>query len=529
MEARQELFGGDSKEFKDELKHHYEVEDGDALHRILGQQYHAVVGNPPYIAIEDRALKAAYRQQYSSCHGRWVLTVPFMERFWDLALKGDGKPSGSDAGFIGQITGNSFMKREFGKKLIEEFLKRWDLTHVIDSAGAYIPGHGTPTVILFGKNQPPVSATIRTVLGICGEPVTPADPAQGLVWQAISRQIDESGSESEWVSSSDSPRANFHSHPWSIGGGGAAELKEEIEDCCQQALASFTSEIGIAAVTGEDDLYVFPNREDLLRRGIEKTRSLVTRDLVRDWQAENVPEAIWLYDAELSLIKLGELPNTSRFIWSYRASISKRRRFGTPMIERGLTWYEWQELYAAKLRTQLTITWGEIATHNNFILYCGDAVFKNTAPVMKLKADATEADHLGLLGVLNSSVSGFWLRQVCFPKGGSGIGRGIQSESWEGRHAFDSTKISSIPIPAFQPSQLSTALVEGSKSLSRLSPSATLLSWNSAKGAPLRTWLTSARLGSKAQRQFNIAWQEELDWQVYEAYGLIEASDCEMA
>lgn len=42
--------------FRDELKHHYEVEDVEALHRILGQQYHAVVGNPPYITVKDRAV-----------------------------------------------------------------------------------------------------------------------------------------------------------------------------------------------------------------------------------------------------------------------------------------------------------------------------------------------------------------------------------------------------------------------------------------------------------------------------------------
>src|SRR5258708_3873966 len=39
--------------FRDELKHHYEVEDVQVLHRILGQQYHAVVGNPPYITVKD--------------------------------------------------------------------------------------------------------------------------------------------------------------------------------------------------------------------------------------------------------------------------------------------------------------------------------------------------------------------------------------------------------------------------------------------------------------------------------------------
>ncbi len=71
------------------------------------------------------------------------------------------------------------MKREFGRKLIEEFLAtRVDLTHVIDTSGAYIPGHGTPTVILFGRNRAPVGDTVRAVLGIRGEPQRSEDPSR---------------------------------------------------------------------------------------------------------------------------------------------------------------------------------------------------------------------------------------------------------------------------------------------------------------------------------------------------------------
>ncbi len=128
------------------------------------------------------------------------------------------------------------MKREFGKKLIEEWLPQVDLTHVIDTSGAYIPGHGTPTVILFGRNRKPVADTIRTVMGIRGEPSTPDDPSQGLVWSAIVQQIDQPGSQSEFVSVGDSQRELFHKHPWSIGGGGAAELKEQLEDSCDTTL-----------------------------------------------------------------------------------------------------------------------------------------------------------------------------------------------------------------------------------------------------------------------------------------------------
>ena len=143
----------------------YQPEDRDALERLLRpKSYHAVVANPPYITPKDRALNQAYRDRYSTCHMQYSLAVPFLERIVSLAVEG---------GFTGQITANSFMKREFGKKLIEEFFPRVDLTHVIDTSGAYIPGHGTPTVILFARNQKPVASTLRTVMGIRGEPSRP--------------------------------------------------------------------------------------------------------------------------------------------------------------------------------------------------------------------------------------------------------------------------------------------------------------------------------------------------------------------
>ena len=104
------------------------------------------------------------------------------------------------------ITANSFMKREFGKKLIEEFFPRMDLTHVIDLPGAYIPGHGTPTVILFGRHRAPVSPEVRAVLGIQGEPGTPEKPAQGNVWRSIVEHLDNSGAQNEFVSVTNVPR-----------------------------------------------------------------------------------------------------------------------------------------------------------------------------------------------------------------------------------------------------------------------------------------------------------------------------------
>ena len=64
--ARFEL-GGTDEGFRRVLRHHYVAEDTAALDAILGRQYHAVVGNPPYITPKDAAMRDAYREIYESC------------------------------------------------------------------------------------------------------------------------------------------------------------------------------------------------------------------------------------------------------------------------------------------------------------------------------------------------------------------------------------------------------------------------------------------------------------------------------
>jgi SAM-dependent methyltransferase len=204
--------------FQHRLRHHYASEDTAALDVILGRQYHAVVGNPPYITPKDAALREAYREIYASCYMQYSLSAPFTERFFDLAELGLYERA---AGYVGLIVANSFMKREFGAKLIESVLPRLDVTHVVDCSGAYIPGHGTPAVILFGRHRMPVADVVRTVRGIRGEPSVPDDPAAGQVWSAIVAQTDLLDGGNMFVSSEDTLREMLAHHPWNMGGRGS--------------------------------------------------------------------------------------------------------------------------------------------------------------------------------------------------------------------------------------------------------------------------------------------------------------------
>ena len=301
-------------------EHVYRAEDLTELNRILGQQYHVVVGNPPYITVKDAALNQAYRNRYATCHQKYSLGVPFTERFFELAIDGyDAQP----AGYVGMITANSFMKREFGKKLIEEFLPRIDLTHVIDTSGAYIPGHGTPTVILLGRHCKPVEYKIRAVLGIRGEPSTPEDPSQGKVWKSIVDHLDREGLQNEFVTVTNTSRETFAKHPWSIGGGGTAELKDQLSSFSYKQLHEITDEIGIGVVTLEDEAYQLPHKTSQ-RLGLPENAlvGFVVGDLVRDWSIQNIDVAIFPYDK--TTLDPKPIAPVLRFLWSLRTNLWNR-------------------------------------------------------------------------------------------------------------------------------------------------------------------------------------------------------------
>ncbi|MCL5969860.1 MAG: BREX-2 system adenine-specific DNA-methyltransferase PglX [Betaproteobacteria bacterium] len=492
------------------LAHAYASEDLAAVQRILGRQYHAVVGNPPYILVKDAALNAAYRLKYASCHMKYSLGVPFTERFFDLAVTGS---NGSSAGFVGLITTNSFMKREFGSKLIEQVLPRLDLTHVVDTSGAYIPGHGTPTVILFGRHRAPVGDAVRTVMGIKAEPSTSIEPAQGLVWLAILAQIDQVGSESDFVSVADTLRSTFSKHPWSIGGGGAADLKEQLEAGLQR-LHQVIESAGITSFTLEDDVYVVPAQ--VLRRHRvpdSLTRDSVSGDEVRDWNRSAGDAAVFPYDADYRPIALANYTNAYRYMWPYRTGLAGSVMFGKQTkVEAGLQWWEFGRLTVTKFRAPLSITFGEIATHNHFVLDRGGKVFKQTAPVIKLPAGSTEDEHLGLLGLLNSSVGCFWLKQVCFPKDGQG-------QMWEERFAFNATNVAEFPLCEGRPLAITRRMDALVQQLKSLAPAVLL----AASQLPTRTSLDEACARTLQVRQRMVFEQEELDWHCYRLYGLLPA------
>jgi hypothetical protein len=165
-----------------------------------------------------------------------------------------------------------------------------------------------------------------------------------------------------------------------------------------------------------------------------------------------------------------------------------------------------------------------VATHNHFVLDRGGKVFKQTAPVIKLPAGATEDDHLALLGLLNSSTACFWMKQVCHCKGSTVDQHGARQTTvpFEDFYAYNATQMERFPLPSQRPMSVSRSLDRLVRTLAELVPTSVLAQWNRSPDETLREALHNARDAHTHIQRHMVGLQEELDWECYQLYGLID-------
>jgi hypothetical protein len=495
-------------------------------------RYHVVVGNPPYITVRDPALGVLYRLMYRTAHREFQLTAPFMELMFRLAIRGE---QGRGAGFVGQITGNGFMKQEFGRKVIEDLFgghhldNPVDLTEILDTAGAYIPGHGTPTVILIGRRRAPVSGSVRTTVGVRGEPKTPGDPASGLYWSELVANHEKPGFEGAHVAVVQLDRVAIASFPWLLVSPDKAAVFRSMEEATSETLATVVETFGYTGQTNADSAFL-ADRRALLRRGVEinVVREFVTGEDVRNYIVSPGNFCIFPYRND-KLIAPAAGSGLLSWLWPLRTSTWARATFSRRTYrEDGRQWWEWHQVSHGRIG-RWAITYPRVETVQHFAFVRSAPVFNREASFLQLSEKASEEDYLSLLGLLNSSTACFWLKQVCHNKGEGGGARveagysAMGSEEWRNNFEFTGTKLQQFPLPATLPEGGGRILDALARELFSSRPSAVVEGWLDSPAGTLGDALAAAEEEWCGLRERMIFAQEELDWEVYQHYGLIDA------
>lgn len=493
----------------------FRLAEPGAVAEVLGRRYHAVVGNPPYIAEKDGVKRKRFIEMYRSAGGQFALAAPFTERFFELGVEG---------GFVGLINANSFTKRDFGEALIQKVLPQLDLAKIVDTSGCYLPGHGTPTLLLFGRNRSPGAAQVTAVLGKRGEREVPADPAAAPVWTEIVQHHESPGFEGKCVSVEELTRDEARRHPWILTGGGARSRMQAMEAASQLKLNRVIDDIGYSVIIGQDEAFVRPAH---VARDVPSI-PVGVGDVIRDWAITSTEVAIRPFDP--SSLEVVESESVVRALWFARRILEERIVSGSTSMKRaGKKWYDLRRLSRSKHQTPLSIALSFVATHNHFALDRGGRIFKQSAPIIKLHQSRSEEDHQALLGYLNSSTVGFWCRLVMFPKGGDQVGDGarLSATQWNRHLEYAGNLLQQLPVPDLDVlrEELLDLVVAAEETVQAMAEhGADKVVGATLAETPSLAALRDARTRSLAERArlrgILVSLQEEMDWRVYGIFGL---------
>lgn len=502
-----------------------------------------IVGNPPFVTARNEEKRKAYLKRWvQTCYMNYQLVAPFFERSFGL-LKIDGH--------LGFIVSNAFARREFGKPMVEKFFPTVNLEEVVDCSGLMFPGHGTPTCIVLATAQKPdMKAGFRVTVTLPGGGDLRTPPENSPLWATIQAHHDETDYQDERISVTNRLRSDLAVWPWAWDASNEPTRKE-LESVPTTTIGELISEpIGRLAITSTDEVFIVPQHmARRMRIELRHLRFFATGETFRDWAPPEYLLAVFPYNRDLKPLDPHKSPKCIEYLASYRKILDNVIMHGTvKKKETTVNWFEYSRISRAKLQIPLSIVIPEIATHNHALVDEGSAVYNQTVPTIKLQPNESIDNYHLIAAILNSSTALFWLKLVCFSKR---EGEDAQSETY---YVFAGNKLQELMIPNIvlkdggvkqKVSLLSRDIWERGQRLPRLAlrklfekKDEGYYGWNSS----LEGWVSrhavlpqtdfqashelialhDAALAEREHiRDEMIARQEEMDWLVYAAYGLI--------
>ncbi len=411
-----------------------------------------VVGNPPFVTARNPLKRELWRQRWPRvCQGTYQLVSPFFQLSFELL-----KPSGE----LGFIVSNAFWKREFGEPLVTKFFSTVGLQKIVDCSGLSFPGHGTPTCLVFGLNNVVDSdRPVRLVYTQPGGGDLRTIPEESALWETVSKHhnLSESASplkagdlgqgfrlvhEDFWIAVGDCLRARVFEHPaahffpeWPLTQSIDQKAQGRLLDCLARP-------IGFNFMTHQDEVFKQPSH---VVRNLQLSwpwvRACYPGSMVRNWAAVGMEYIIAPYDDKWNL--LDESPAEGfAFLQRFRNALGSRAVFGGgTYTDAGVCWYQYHQVDVTKSRSKHIVVCPEIATHTHAWAVDNGPAWPQTVQVAVLKNSDDVRQSQILAALLNSSLALFWLKQKCFNKGAG-------AEEQRDRFVYSGTKLQELPLTA---------------------------------------------------------------------------------
>lgn len=275
---------------------------GDFLLVDLGSKpFHFVVGNPPYVRIEQIPvpLQDEYRRRYNTIYDRADLYVAFVERGLNLLVQG---------GVLGYIVSDRWAKNKYGGPLREKVSSGFHLRHYVDMVD-------TPAFLSDVIAYPAVFVIAREPDGpttVAHRPQIDADHLKGLAQRLLGHEpgaIEVSGVMSG-------------SEPWMLEEFERLAVVRRLE-ATFPTIEEVGCSVGIGVATGADKVFIASfdalDVEDDRKLPLVTTKDIKTGALVPRGLGVINP-----FEDEGGLVDLKRYPRLAAYFEKHRADIQKR-------------------------------------------------------------------------------------------------------------------------------------------------------------------------------------------------------------
>ena len=387
------------------------AKDKEAVDELKRKRYDFVVGNPPYVRIQQMssAIRKEYSESYETTQGNYDIYVPFIELGIKL-LNNRGK--------FGYICSNQFFKRDYGRKLRQFISSAAWVEQIVNfkDAGVFKDATNYPAILIFSKEEPSSTEII-----IVDRPM-----------EDTLKEISD-GKTNENVDRYSVDLRNKNYEDWVLESPKQRKIDLIFEKCKP---LSELGEIVSGVQTGADKIYLGQKIEsqEMYSRvgfGTEQVKIETSQIMpfilgrqVRKWMVvfgDRV--AIFPYERENQRYRLpneDEIKKKMPFLYAYllkhKNALDKRQWYGQSAEKLHGAWYAYMYFKLDQPRAKLILA-PALVNQTRFAPNNTEALFAlGTAGVFGILPKGI--DFHTLLGILNSEVINFAIKRISPEKRG---------------------------------------------------------------------------------------------------------------
>ena len=283
------------------------VRHGDYLLTHHSRKFDFVVGNPPYIRIEQLSaeLQREYRARFSTLSDRADLYVAFIEKSLDLL---------APSGVLSFICADRWTLNKYGGALRRMLTERFQVRYYLDLHQAspfFSEVNAYPAIFVIGRGK---TSRVRVARLATASPAECRGAYSALNGSTKPRSGVQVSVYSSWFRGDE---------PWVLKSPDHLEALRTLEERFSSIEADGTTRVGIGVATGNDKIYIVNKGV-----GIESERlvPLVMRSDIREGKIWNSERFVinTFPNGGRGVVDLRRFPKLARYLEDHAASIKKR-------------------------------------------------------------------------------------------------------------------------------------------------------------------------------------------------------------